>query len=96
MGSQKCSKLKPVHYNLENESELFEHAQKCKPSYSEWVKEQQRREIIKERTGIDPEVKALVERLIETKIAGYKLQPTDKSNEDFVINIANDLDAFLR
>jgi hypothetical protein len=48
-------------------------------NFSEWVKNQIRREIKTRETGIDPEILAAVEKLINKKMAGLAF---DKSGQD--------------
>jgi len=87
-------KIKAVYFNSKTEAPLLDFADGLE-NFSEWVKGCIRRELWALETGIDPAIEELVERLLETKLAGRVVAQTDQDQEMADEDISNDLDAFF-
>jgi hypothetical protein len=86
-GSAMGRKVKPVYFNEATEEHLLEYAGKQR-NFSAWVKRQIERRISEEQKGIDPEMVAMVERLVEKKLAGRTITAPDQGTQEAAIDIA--------
>jgi len=62
-------------------------------NFSDWVKRRIEREIVKYETGVDPEIAALVERLVEVKLAGRLVR--SEENVESKDTLLEDIDKFF-
>lgn len=86
------SKLKAVYFNKNTEADLLSFADNIS-NFSEWVKRKIRQELQFQKTGVDPEIKNLIEKLIETKLAGKVIN--NASPKEVKDDILGDLERFF-
>lgn len=85
-------KIKPVYFTSQ-EANLLAYAEDI-PNFSRWVKNKIANEIEIKKSGIDPELIEIVDRLLETKLAGRALASlTGQADEGD--NMAADLEGFF-
>ena len=85
-------KIKAVYFNSELDHRLLEFADGLS-NFSDWVKRRIAREIAKNETGVDPEIAALVERLVEVKLAGRLVR--SEENAEAKDTLVEDIDKFF-
>jgi hypothetical protein len=85
-------KIKAVYFNSELDHRLLEFADGLQ-NFSDWVKRRIEREIVKYETGVDPEIAALVERLVEVKLAGRLVR--SEENVESKDTLLEDIDKFF-
>jgi DNA topoisomerase VI subunit B len=94
-------KVKAVYFNEEKEKDLLEYANNIE-NFSVWVKDQIRKNMqAKGKTGIDPEIKCFIEKLIDEKLAGLQLNDAEKQKSGTEKNcndksqVVKDIDDFF-
>jgi hypothetical protein len=89
-------KIKPVYFSKEKDRSLLEYIQQL-PNFSDWVKQQIRRELESQKTGIDPELKSVIEHLLEAKLAGRVVlaEAQEEKVKKKEIDVASDLEQFF-
>jgi len=61
-------KIKTVHLRDQDE-EIIAYLDSLK-NFSEWVRHKARSDIAKQKTGLDPEIAAYIDRMLEVRLAG--------------------------
>lgn len=85
-------KIKAVYFNSELDHRLLKFADGLQ-NFSDWVKRRIEREIVKYEIGVDPEIAALVERLVEVKLAGRLVR--SEENVESKDTLLEDIDKFF-
>jgi len=58
-------------YFPDTDTDVYEYLSRF--NFSEWVRVKARNEMVRIKTGLDPEITGLIEKIIETKLAGRTL-----------------------
>ena len=72
-------KIKTVHLRAQDE-EVITYLNSLK-NFSEWVRHKARNDMAKQKTGLDPEIAAYIDRMMEVKLAGYTVK-ADRAQEE--------------
>jgi len=73
------AKLKTVHLR-DQDTEITAYLDGLK-NFSDWVRRKAEDDIVKQRTGVDPEIAAYIDRVLEVKLASCTIS-ADRTGED--------------
>lgn len=86
-------RVRPVYFNDQAEADLLEFTYSL-ANFSDWVKKKIRGEFQARETGISPEIAALVERLLEAKLAG-RVMVADQGKGEEKVDVTGDVEQFF-